>query len=308
MESDKQLVEAAVQGDTEAFGALVRKYSNALFAVAYGVLGDFHLAKDVAQETFLKAYLQLSTLSDGNKAGSWLYTIAYRLSLNLKRKRKAEVDIGDGGYEPSDPHDVEEAVLRRETARQVWNVLNTLDETNKIPLILFYISEWSMREIAGFLDISVRAVESRLQRTKKLLGAELAGFLEKELASRKLSAAFEREVMQQIPGLNGIPCIYIRVRDEQASQTWCLFVLETPDLAETYRIMKENSVNVLGEINWHCWSFDFTDPDGNVIAMWQRDEEAVLNLRDIQTAEQLHTTDQKPAVSEKLVPPRLGIL
>jgi len=301
MESDKQLVEAAVQGDTEAFGALVRKYSNALFAVAFGVLGDFHLAKDVAQETFLKAYLQLSTLADGNKAGSWLYTIAYRLSLNLKRKRKAEVDIGDGGYEPSDSHDVEEAVMRRETARQVWNVLNTLDETNKIPLILFYISEWSMREIAGFLDISVRAVESRLQRTKKLLRAELAGFLEKEFASRKLSAAFEREVMQQIPGLNGIPCIYIRVRDEQVSQTWYetvlgidfdrtpnagnvniafrsedkftpapypLFAFTTPDLRKACGALEQLGIR-WAEDAVSAKRITFHDPDGNILCFMQ---------------------------------------
>lgn len=301
MDSDKQLVEAAVQGDTEAFGALVRKYSNALYAVAYGILGDFHLAKDVTQETFLKAYLQLSTLSDGNKAGSWLYTIAYRLSLNWKRKRKAEIEIDDDCYGTSSPHGVEDEVMRREIAGQVWKALNTLDETNKIPLILFYISEWSMREIAGFLGISVRAVESRLQRTKKLLRAELAGFLEKELSSRRLTAVFEREVMRKIPGLSGIPCIYIQVRNEQVSQAWYeevlgldfdrtpnagnvniafrneaqltpapypLFAFTTPDIRQACDALEKLGIG---------WARDamsanritFHDPDGNMLCFMQ---------------------------------------
>jgi len=127
---------------------------------------------------------------------------------------------------------------------------------------------------------------------------------------------------QEKPVVSGVVCVFIHVRDVAKSKKWYLdhlgidfdqegpncgsinlglwphpdpepskqplFVLDTPDLAETYRIMKENGVNVLGEINWYCRSFDFTDPDGNVIAMWERDEEAILNLRDIQSAEQLH--------------------
>lgn len=128
---------------------------------------------------------------------------------------------------------------------------------------------------------------------------------------------------KETPVITGVPCIFIHVKDLAASKKWykdnlgidfdqdlgkpnCgkinlglwpypdpkpsshpLFVLETPDLAGSYRIMKENGVNVLGEINWSCRCYDFTDPDGNVITMWQQDEEATLDVRGVHRVEDL---------------------
>jgi RNA polymerase sigma-70 factor (ECF subfamily) len=225
MRTDKHLVEAAVQGDSDAFGELVKKYSNALYAVAFGVLGDFHLAKDAAQETFLRAYMHLPTLLDGNKVGSWLYGIAYRLSIDWKRKQRTSIPMTEKVEPTRAANGVEEEVLRRDTSEQIWKVLNSLEETNRVPVILYFINEWSMREIADFLGITVRAVESRLQRSKKLLRSELSVYLEQVFVQRRLSDAFEQEVMRKIPGLSGIPCIFLRVRDELKAQIWYESVL-----------------------------------------------------------------------------------
>ncbi|WP_227011949.1 RNA polymerase sigma factor [Paenibacillus lutimineralis] len=64
------------------------RYSNALLSVAYSILGDFHESQDVTQEAFVKCYNSLHTLKDPTRLGSWLYSIAYRTSLDFVKKKK----------------------------------------------------------------------------------------------------------------------------------------------------------------------------------------------------------------------------
>ncbi|MGG4036505.1 sigma factor, partial [Paenibacillus cisolokensis] len=92
---DNELVRATLHGNWEAFGAIVRKYANVLQAVSYEVVRDYHTAQDVAQETFLKAYMNLHTLQKQEKLGSWLYSIARRLSLNARRAKGRHESLED---------------------------------------------------------------------------------------------------------------------------------------------------------------------------------------------------------------------
>lgn len=80
MHDDLERVRATMRGDWEAFGAIVRKYANVLHAVAYDIVRDYHTAQDIAQETFLKAFVNLHTLKNPEKLGSWLYSIVKRQS------------------------------------------------------------------------------------------------------------------------------------------------------------------------------------------------------------------------------------
>ncbi|QGQ98071.1 hypothetical protein EHS13_25885 [Paenibacillus psychroresistens] len=127
---------------------------------------------------------------------------------------------------------------------------------------------------------------------------------------------------KEVPMIKGVACVFIHVKDVQESKKWYLdnlginfdqdttncgeinlglwpypdpvpsaqplFVLETPRLSETYRIMKANGVQVDDAINWDCWYFNFKDPDGHVLTMWQRDEFVVLNFGGVGSSEDLH--------------------
>jgi RNA polymerase sigma-70 factor (ECF subfamily) len=73
MQKEKDFIQAATNGDVEAFSWLVKKYRNALYSVAYSVVGDFHFAQDIAQEAFIKSYLNLTKLQSPDKFGSWIY-------------------------------------------------------------------------------------------------------------------------------------------------------------------------------------------------------------------------------------------
>lgn len=93
--SDHQLIIDAQSGDFEAFCKIVQRYSNALLSVAYGVLGDFHESQDVTQEAFVKCYNYLHTLKDPSRLSSWLYSIAYRTSLDFVKKKKITLPFND---------------------------------------------------------------------------------------------------------------------------------------------------------------------------------------------------------------------
>jgi len=88
---DHQLIQDAQDGDFDAFRKIVLRYSNAMLSVSYSVLGDFHEAQDATQETFMKCYNNLHTLKNPHRLGSWLYSIAYRTSLDFLKKRQRGV-------------------------------------------------------------------------------------------------------------------------------------------------------------------------------------------------------------------------
>ncbi|WP_313641843.1 RNA polymerase sigma factor [Paenibacillus sp.] len=76
--TDAELVNKVCNGDMDAFSVLISKYSNAVYGVAYGKLGDFHIAQDIAQEVFVKTYRKLPNLKEPEKLASWLYAVTTR--------------------------------------------------------------------------------------------------------------------------------------------------------------------------------------------------------------------------------------
>ena len=89
-EDDVQLIHAVLSGDDSAFNTLVEKYEKSIHALAWRKIGDFHYAEEITQDTFLRAYQNLSTLEDPSRFLRWLHVIMERLCLNWLRKQKSE--------------------------------------------------------------------------------------------------------------------------------------------------------------------------------------------------------------------------
>ena len=87
-ENIAELVRKALAGDTESFSVLVRQYQNYAYGVAIGVLADFELARDVAQEAFLLAYRDLKKLQDPARFGGWLRGIVRRMWSERKLRQR----------------------------------------------------------------------------------------------------------------------------------------------------------------------------------------------------------------------------
>jgi len=192
-QSDSELVAAALGGNQAAFGELVRRYRDAVLAVAFHRLGDFEDARDAAQETFFKAYLRLSSLHNRASFAHWLYRIADGIALDAARRLRREVPLEQtkrldaGGFSPH------ERAEQADLARKVREALASLTEPNRLALILHHMGGYSHAEVAHFLGVTAGAVKTRLSRARTQLRKELSEMVRDKLrkAARLLRYAAE---------------------------------------------------------------------------------------------------------------------
>ena len=97
---DVELIQNSLTGDENAFAKLVRKYQKQVHALAWRKVGDFHIAEEITQDTFLRVYKKLATLKDPRRFAGWLYRIAARqCHAWLRRKRMQTQSLEDTDIE-----------------------------------------------------------------------------------------------------------------------------------------------------------------------------------------------------------------
>ena len=122
--TDVELINRVCKGDIDAFSEIISKYANAVYGVAYGKLGDFHTAQDIAQEVFVKTFRKLSNIKEPEKLGSWLYAVTTRECIDWFRSNRNEAV-----YDLLETVDIpqlettEDKLLRNELRNEVWNAL-----------------------------------------------------------------------------------------------------------------------------------------------------------------------------------------
>jgi RNA polymerase sigma-70 factor (ECF subfamily) len=206
MIEDTALVRRTLAGDQEAFSALVEKYKDPVFNVAYRMLGNPTEAEDVAQEAFVRAYTQLHTYKDTHRFSTWLLSIASHLSIDqLRRRRFLALPlenvpflewIADVGPSP------EQSALRHETADDMQRILDTLPVKYRAVLLLRYWHDFSYEEIAQTLQLTPALVKARLHRARELVARTMkAQGLDMTLASEETD---EREHGQIAAGDVGL--------------------------------------------------------------------------------------------------------
>ena len=217
MEHDSERVQATLLGDWDAFSAIVRKYANVMHAVAYEVVRDYHIAQDIAQEVFLKAYMNLHTLQNPEKLGSWLYSITRRVSLNVRRKEVLHTPLEDA-FDMQSGQSVEEHVIQRDLRRHILDALNSLNEPQRLASMLYYVGGFTIKETAEMLDISVDAAESRIRRSRHSLKKELFVLMDDLKKKDTFEHNIEREVMRSI--VPRIATIELPVSDLRRAVDW----------------------------------------------------------------------------------------
>lgn len=156
-----------------------------VYQAAYFVIKDKHLAQDVVQETFLKAFQKIDTLEDGNKLGAWLGTIATRTAIDFLRKikRRNDILIEDVYIDEEKIDDemtsVEDKVEYQFLEKLIQKNISILEPPEYREIILLkYKYELQDKEIAKALGISVGTAKSRLHRARKKLKMVLGDQLE----------------------------------------------------------------------------------------------------------------------------------
>ena len=177
MGSDAQLLAACRQGDRDAFGVLVARYQGLICSLAYSRTGSVAVSEEVAQETFLAAWLQIRSLREPEKLRAWLCGIVRNLASQAGRRigRAQAVPLEDVGEPRSRAADPESLAVSRQEEELVWGVLGRIPEAYREPLVLFYRENESIESVAAMLGLSTYAVKQRLSRGRAMLREEIAG-------------------------------------------------------------------------------------------------------------------------------------
>ena len=178
MRDDAQLIDETLAGDSAAFGELVRKYQDRLFNTLVHVVGCREEAADVAQDAFVQAFVKLDTFQRASAFYTWLYRIAFNLSMSRRRRRRPTASIEQArenlGSEPVDcGEEPSEQLEREERADQVRQALATLTEQHRAILVLREMDGFCYERIADVLDLPAGTVRSRLHRARLQLRERL---------------------------------------------------------------------------------------------------------------------------------------
>jgi len=170
---DSALVDAARAGSEAAFETLVDRYRAPVVRLAYRLTHDADEAKDIAQDSFFRAYRRLGEFHPDRPFARWLFVIARNASLDaIRRRRRASTLVepeGNAGTEPGP----EEVALRNDEALRVHTALEALPAKYRDVLELYYLSGLRYREIALELEIPIGTVKTYISRAKRRLREEL---------------------------------------------------------------------------------------------------------------------------------------
>jgi RNA polymerase sigma-70 factor (ECF subfamily) len=168
---DRDLLAAHVAGDPDAFGQLVRRHQDRLWAVAMRTLGDRDEAADAVQDALLSAYRSAASYRGEARVTTWLHRVVVNACLDRVRRNKVRQTVpmpDDGG--PADPRD---RLGERETAAEVEAALAALPTEQRAALVLVDVHGLPVDEAADLLGIPSGTVKSRCARGRARLAVQL---------------------------------------------------------------------------------------------------------------------------------------
>lgn len=172
-ENDSAIVVRCRNGDVEAFGTLVDRYQRPIFHAVLHSVWNYEDAREICQQSFLKAFEHLESFDTNLKFFSWIYRIAMNESINhLKSRRPSEPLQEDAAYPTAiaDPQVAFEALQR---TNAVHRAMAVLEEKYRAVLILCHILQLSYRDAAESLNLEEKTVKSRLFSARQLLREQL---------------------------------------------------------------------------------------------------------------------------------------
>jgi RNA polymerase sigma-70 factor, ECF subfamily len=179
--SDEELVTLSQGGDLDSFNQLVLRWERPIYALAYRVIGREEDARDVAQETFLRAFRALKGFKGQAKFSSWLYRITLNLCRDWIRREKRTpvaqapegIDIIELAGEATPSESIEELVGRRQLGRAVSKAMALLPEDQRTAIILKEYHGLTFQEIAELLDCPLSTVKTRLYQGLSVVRKQL---------------------------------------------------------------------------------------------------------------------------------------
>ena len=180
--TDEELVARSISGDADSFNELILRWERPIYALAYRTIGREEDARDVCQETFLRAFRALPAFRGQAKFSSWLYRIALNLCRDwMRRERRApvvqppeDVDLMELAAAAEPAESIEELVSRKDLTRLVERAMAKLPEEQRTAIVLKEYHGLTFQEIADLVGCPLSTVKTRLYQGLTVLRRELA--------------------------------------------------------------------------------------------------------------------------------------
>ena len=177
-------IKQVLKGDKDAFAEIVDLYQHRLYQVCYRMLGNRHEAEDIAQEAFVRAFINIHSFDQKRKFSTWLYRIATNLCIDRIRKKKPDyyLDAEVRGTEGLDMYSQiaasdelpEEELMKLELQERIQYEISRLPDKYRSAIVLKYMEELSLQEISEILDLPLGTVKTRIHRGREALRKQLS--------------------------------------------------------------------------------------------------------------------------------------
>jgi RNA polymerase sigma-70 factor (ECF subfamily) len=175
---DREYVQRALAGDDRAFAVVVRRYQRGLYNLAYRMVRESELARDLTQDVFVRVHGALGKYDPSYSFSSWIYRVATNLCIDYIRKRKIEtvsldapVSLGDDETVTRDvldpTQDPERDLETAERQELLAEALDKLPEAHRMVLLLRHQRDLSYEEIARILEAPLGTVKARIHRARE---------------------------------------------------------------------------------------------------------------------------------------------
>src|SRR5437764_12091244 len=180
--TDEELVARSISGDSDSFNELVLRWERPIYALAYRTIGREEDARDVCQETFLRAFRALPGFRGQAKFSSSLYRIALNLCRDwIRRERRTpvvqppeDVDLMEMAAAAEPSESIEDLVARKDLSRLVERAMSLLPEEQRTAIVLKEYHGLTFQEIADLAGCPLSTVKTRLYQGLTVLRRELA--------------------------------------------------------------------------------------------------------------------------------------
>jgi len=206
MAREVKLLKKCLKGSSQAFEVIVEKYQELICAITFSGTADVQQSEELAHQTFVNAWKNLSQLKDLSKFRPWLCAIARNNIRDFINKSQRDIivkakpmeNINDMATDQSGPL---ESAIKKEHEALVRDAIQQVPERYREPLVLYYRRQQSEKQVAISLDLSEDVVKQRLQRGRIMIKEQLSSIVEKTLSSNGPKKAFTTAVIASVAAM-----------------------------------------------------------------------------------------------------------
>ena len=186
MAQEGEIIQSIAAGKKEAFSTLYQMYADKVYNTALSYSKNVEDAEEITQDVFVKIFKNAAAFKGESSLNTWIYRITVNTSLNYLKKKNRFSFFKNKLATGESVEFVHPGVLleNKEKAAALFKAMDGLPETQKTAFILSYIEDLPRKEVADIMEVTLKAVESLLQRAKKNMRVKLENIHSKRRKSK----------------------------------------------------------------------------------------------------------------------------